>query len=256
MKNITSIILLIISNTTFAQNCNIGNQNAAGFNLIIPFQNNYLLGVMFNLNTNGLLTSLNLIGNNTGAQVQLAMYEDNGGVPGNLVVSSDSTNVGAGIISLPVTPTQLITGNYWIMGIYNDLGIHTYNKNSSGNPIYYLPLTFGDTIPINGSNFLNYTGVDFTYFAQITCSPLGISDAAQFANISFYPNPASDYLKIYSDKNLIGSTYIITDLLGKQVMAGKLNSETFSIDISQINSGVYLFQIGQLRNKILKLIRD
>jgi hypothetical protein len=201
------------------------------------------------------LTSLNLIGRNTGAQVQLAVYEDIAGVPGNLVVSSNTTTVGEGIISLPVSPTQLVAGNYWIMGIYNTEGGHTYNRVNTANTVYFQSLDFGATIPPNGSSFSSYTGTDLTYYMEINCGTLGISDIDELANVSLYPNPAIDLVTIKGDENLITSTYIITDLLGKQVLTGKLNNETSSIDISQLNKGIYLFQVGQQRKKTLKFIK-
>ena len=214
------------------------------------------MGVKFNLSTSGVLTSLNLIGRNSGAQVQLAVYEDIAGVPGNLVVSSNITTVGTGIISLPVSPTQLIAGNYWIMGIYDNFGDHTYSKVSTGNTVYYQSLNFGATIPPNASSFLSFTDRDFTYYMEIACGTLGISDIDNLTNMSFYPNPAIDLVTINVDKNLIGSTYIITDLLGKQVLTGYLNNETSSIDISQLNTGIYLFQVGQQMKQTLKLRKE
>lgn len=256
MKKIILLILLVIANSTFAQNCNIGNEDPTGFdNSGDPIYKDYLLGVKFYLSTNGVLTSLNLIGRNTGSQVQLAIYEDNAGVPGNLIVSTNTTTVGTGIISLPVTPTQLTEGYYWIMGIYSIDGGHTYSNVSSENTVYYQSLTFGSAIPQNGSGFSSYTGTDFTYYAEITCGTLEISNFDDLANVSFYPNPASDLFTINVVKNLIGSTYIITDLLGKQILTGRLNNETSSIDISQLETGVYLLLIGQQRTQTLKLIK-
>jgi hypothetical protein len=257
MKKIITLLLIIISNSTFAQNCNIGNEDPIGFNNSNdPFWENYLLGVKFNLSTNGVLTSLNLIGRNTGAQVQLAVYEDIAGVPGNLVVSSSAATVGAGIISIPVTPIQLFAGNYWIMGVYDNDGGHTYNKDSTGNTVYYQSLFFGDPIPSNASSFISYTGYDFTYYMGITCGTLGISDNDNLNNISIYPNPAIDLVTITGVNNLIDSNYIITDLVGKQVLAGKLSSETSLIDIRQLNAGVYLLQVGPNRKQTLKLIKE
>ncbi|MEQ1665802.1 MAG: T9SS type A sorting domain-containing protein, partial [Bdellovibrionales bacterium] len=93
-------------------------------------------------------------------------------------------------------------------------------------------------------------------YMEIACGTLGISDIDNLANMSFYPNPVIDFVTINVDKNLIGSTYIITDLLGKQVLTGKLNNETSSIDISQLNSGIYLFQVGQQMKQTLKLRKE
>lgn len=256
MKKIITLLLIIILNPTFAQNCNIGNEDHTGFNnLNDSILKNYLLGVKFSLDTSGVLTSLNLIGRNTGAKVQMAVYEDSDGVPGNLIVSSDSTIVGEGIISIPVSPVQLVAGNYWIMGIYNKDGRHTYTTNNAYNNIaYYQFLTFGNPIPPNASSFYISSDIDITYFMEITCGTLGVLDIDNL-NIDIYPNPANDLITIRGVENLIDPNYIITDLLGKQVLYGKLSNETSLIDISQLDAGVYLLQVGQYRKQTLKLIK-
>lgn len=254
MKKIISIILIIVSNSTLAQNCNIGNEDTVGFsNSADPIYKNYLLGVKFNLSTNGMLTSLNLVGRNTGAKVQLAVYKDNAGVPGDLIVSSNDSTVGTGVISLPVPPTQLIPGDYWIMGVYDKDGGHTYGKVSTGNVVYYDTVIYGSPLPSNASNFLSYTGIDLTYFMEITCYPLEILGTYNLSNISFYPNPVNDLITISSDKYLIGSTYEIFDLTGRLMLAGKFYNQTSQIDLSQLKTGVYLLQVGQNRSLKIKL---
>ena len=246
MKKIISLILIIISYSTFAQNCNIGNEKSTGFNnLGDPFYKDYLLGVKFNLSTSGMLTSLNLIGRNTGAEVELALYEDIAGVPGNLVISTAATTVGTGIISIPVTPTPLVAGNYWIMGIYNNDGGHTYNKYVSENIVYFKNLTFGNTIPPNGSDFFPYTGSDFTYYAEITCGTLGTSDIDDLANVSFSPNPTSDILYIKSSLD-IEQLYLF-DLNGKLVLS---QSKTKQISIKNLPKGMYVLKVKDNSGKI------
>ena len=256
MKKYLILLLIIISNISLAQNCNIGNEDSTTFNYTGgPILKNFLLGVRFNLSTNGVVTSLDLLGKNTGSQVQMAVYEDNAGVPGNLIVSSNTATVGTGIISLPVTPTQLIAGNYWIMAVYDSDGEHTYRNTSSSTLVYYDSLAFGNAIPSNGSNFLSYSGRDFTYYMEITCGQLGISVNNEINQIAIYPNPANDFFTIKANSTLIGSNYYIIDILGKQILTGKISSETTLVDICQLESGIYFLSVGQLTNQTFKLIK-
>lgn len=109
-----------------------------------------------------------MIGNGNGVNFQMAIYDDTGGVPNNLVTNTTISSVGTGIVSLPVAPVQLEPGDYWIMAIYEGDGNHSnVNQNSQRSPVYYNPLPFGSPIPPNASGFSSYTGQDFLYFATI-----------------------------------------------------------------------------------------
>ena len=52
----------------------------------------------------------------------MAVYDDNAGVPNNLLASSGLCTVGTGVTSLPVTPILLPAGDYWIMAVYETGG--------------------------------------------------------------------------------------------------------------------------------------
>ncbi len=155
----------MISSAAISQNCNIGNEDTLGFSNGLGFQAEVLLGVKFKLNSKGSLNSMNLIGNNTGAQVRMALYDDSSGVPNNLISSTAPGLVGTGIISLPVTSVQLDTGDYWVMAVYSAVGAHSYvDRGPNGNPVYYSSLIFSDPMPQNASSFAAYSGDRFTYF--------------------------------------------------------------------------------------------
>jgi hypothetical protein len=245
MRKSVILVFIIICNSTFAQNCNIGNQDSTFFNSsppsgVIVFAENYLLGGKFNLNTNGILVSLNLLGKNTGASVQMAVYDDISGAPGNLLVSSNPSIVGSGIISLPVTPTQLIPGDYWIMAIYDTNGFHTfYTDTAASNNIYYTALNFGDAIPPNGSSFLSYNnGQNFTYFMEINCGTLGISNIENLHNINFYPNPSSGIFT-FTHSNTNSTEIEITNIVGELIYKTELTYQQTAIDLSRQPKGIY-----------------
>lgn len=252
-KAATLIVMLFMALTTFSQDCNIGNQtsdpnfNAGNF---APY---YLLGVKFTLSEAGVLYSLNILGNGTGASFQMAMYNDNGGVPNNLVTYTSISNVGSGIVSLPVTPEEIPAGDYWIMAVYDDNGSdsnHSDVNTSATNTVYYNDLPFGNPIPANASGFQSYPGQDFLYFAVINCGSMSVPDLDQ-NNISVTPNPARDFI-VFS--NLTEpSLFQIYDLTGKKLIDKKLSTTDNKIDISQLSQGLYIINYNnQLVSKFVK----
>lgn len=241
MKQIYFLTIILFSLNSYSQNCNIGNETATASFTNGGFSNNYLLGVKYTLNEVGTLNSINLIGNGTGEGIQMAVYTDNSGVPNNLIASSSLGTVGSGITSLPVTPTLLPAGDYWIMAVYAVGGNSSnYNPTASGNIVYYQNLIYGSPVPTNASSFSSYTGQDFLYFLGIDCgNTLSIENFNLVDKISIFPNPTSDYISI---SNLdISENYIILNQLGQEILKGTHNNN--KIDIRNLTNGIYFLKI-------------
>jgi hypothetical protein len=233
---------------TYAQDCNIGNEDSTHFTFeppqgVIAFVGNILLGVKFNLNNSGTLHSINLLGKNTGAQVQMAVYEDNNGTPGNLVVSSNTATIGNGIISLPTPATQLIAGDYWVMAVYDTDGDHTFLTDSAvGNVVYYNFLNFGNAIPNNASNFASYSSnEDITYFLEISCNLTGVTSHEYTNEINIYPNPAAEYIQIKNIKDVIKAE--VFELNGRSVINNLTLKNNEEINVRSLNKGIYVIKI-------------
>ncbi|MCW1147106.1 LamG-like jellyroll fold domain-containing protein, partial [Flavobacterium lacisediminis] len=73
-----------------------------------------------------------------------------------------------------------------------------------------------------------------------TCATLGNSDFENVNSITIYPNPSTGIFNIVSQQNVSVEIY---DLLGKLVYNQSLANGTNSIDISNINTGVYLLKV-------------
>ena len=71
-----------------------------------------------------------------------------------------------------------------------------------------------------------------------TCPTASVDDQNQL-DISIYPNPTSDI--VYIEGNYSQLKVVVYDILGKQVMN---KSITNSIDISQLEKGVYILQLS------------
>jgi hypothetical protein len=97
----------------------------------------------------------------------------------------------------------------------------------------------------------SYTNADFT-LAVPDCNALfqvGIQKPESIATVSVYPNPVKDLAKVSLNlKQNASVTVEVTNLVGQQVMSfnkGSMSAgnQTFSIDASQLSSGVYFVSV-------------
>lgn len=70
--------------------------------------------------------------------------------------------------------------------------------------------------------------------------------------ISIYPNPASDYLYITNLALTDSTTYTISSITGQLLISGKLASTTQEIDLTALESNLYILKIEDKAYKIFK----
>ncbi len=249
MKQIYVLALIFFILNSYSQNCNIGNETLTGSFAIGSFGANFLGGVKFTLSQEGTLNSINLIGNDAGGVgVQMAVYDDNYGVPNNLIEFSSPGTVVNLINSFPVTLTLLPAGDYWIMAVYEFEGPHSYFTNeATGNDFYYQELTFGSDIPNNASDFLNTSDSDLLYFLDIDCgntlsifdNPLSVENFDLAEKISIYPNPASNFIRVSQLSK--PEKYQVYNTIGQKIIKGII-SENEKIDIQNLANGIYFLK--------------
>ena len=102
--------------------------------------------------------------------------------------------------------------------------------------------------PFCVSNFrfkfeFNSGGGNNLYIDNINISYENTTGADSFINqeISVYPNPSSDFLKILALKNI--DEINIYDIMGKQVYSNKTNTKTLDLNISNFKNGYYSIKI-------------
>ena len=87
-------------------------------------------------------------------------------------------------------------------------------------------------------------------FSNESCASLGVTEHNSKVNI--YPNPAND--KIYIECQLINHNAEIFDMSGKLIINQIINSDTTTIDISNLTTGIYFIKIS---NEIVgKFVKD
>jgi hypothetical protein len=68
-------------------------------------------------------------------------------------------------------------------------------------------------------------------------------------NISLFPNPASNQLKISS--NTVPIDFSLFNSKGQCVKTGTINTNNDQLSLSSLNNGVYFLKIGNLSKKII-----
>lgn len=121
----------------------------------------------------------------------------------------------------------------------------TAPAESSGDITFYAA--------INAANGDGGTGGDNIHLSQFTASPaVGISDNFATNPISFYPNPATDYIYIESKINEQQNTSMdIINLHGQLVKRVEVSGSKQTIDISEFDSGLYFIRIGKHTERLV-----
>jgi uncharacterized repeat protein (TIGR01451 family) len=87
---------------------------------------------------------------------------------------------------------------------------------------------------------------------EVTVTNIGMEELNS-VSISLYPNPTSGIVNVTVSGATIGSSIIVTDMLGKEVLnAGKLTGNSFKLDCSSLSNGVYEIRIGNLKSTFVK----
>jgi len=79
--------------------------------------------------------------------------------------------------------------------------------------------------------------------------------ADEHLQFSVFPNPASVHFTIKANAYLVGATYRLYDVSGKEMLSGQLIPETVLLDVSGLPCGMYLLRIGDDPARAVKLIR-
>jgi len=78
---------------------------------------------------------------------------------------------------------------------------------------------------------------------RTTFNYTGIEPVNLINNIFIYPNPTTSTLTIHQDNYSPNQQIILTDVLGNRVYSQALNTATEMIDISQLSSGIYFYEV-------------
>ncbi|MCB0462330.1 MAG: T9SS type A sorting domain-containing protein [Flavobacteriaceae bacterium] len=107
--------------------------------------------------------------------------------------------------------------------------------------------TYSYTFTVVGDNdyFCGVHGA-FSMSGTITVqNNLGVDDFKIDSNFNLYPNPTNSILSISFKNEIPNGTLEVYDMLGKKALSQALDSNKLtSIDISNLNSGLYLIKVS------------
>lgn len=83
---------------------------------------------------------------------------------------------------------------------------------------------------------------------------LGITNLYDQASVKIVPNPATDLFTLSVNNELIGTTYTVTDLTGREMLSGNVNTQTTPISVAGISAGIYLITVSDGTSAITKRI--
>jgi hypothetical protein len=146
---------------------------------------------------------------------------------------------------------QNITGDaasFIVERSVNQLKWETVNSNVQKNSAASL-FTFKDTKPLPGKSYYRLRIINAAGDANYTTSlPFELTDAT---SLSCYPNPFTSVIQV---KGLIlGEQVAVTNLLGQRVyLSVPAVTNTLSIDINDLQPGMYVINAGNRKMKVQK----
>ncbi len=98
-------------------------------------------------------------------------------------------------------------------------------------------------------NCLKINNQSYYPYANVTCTlpTISVNNLDQLLDISIFPNPTSEILTISLPENTIESVAILFDAAGKEQLRLKVQGGDNNVDVSKLDHGIYLLQIGNSR---------
>lgn len=184
-KTLLFLFVSALTGYSFGQ-CTLGNDTDLGETS--SHSANYLLGSAIDVASSLNLTHLGMIAIDAGDNFQVAVYDDNGGNPGNLITSGSGTTV-AGVNEIDVPDVVLAPGTYYYMAVFETSASVSYTTTTSAT-VWYISFAYGGALPDPFGAPTTYTGQEFGYYfinkPDVTTSLAGATITANNANADSY----------------------------------------------------------------------
>lgn len=150
---------------------------------------------------------------------------------------------------------SILTNGSWNAYV-SDPWIHLNNNNGSGN--FNLDISVDTNFSSVRTGTVTITSGSFIYDVLIyqngNFNTIEMSDHKIF---DIYPNPAKEFIIINTPLSHSTMKYIITDLHGRTLLQGMLYNNTNTINLSNINPGIYIIQLieNQQNVKYMRFVK-
>jgi len=86
----------------------------------------------------------------------------------------------------------------------------------------------------------------------------GLKDYESSLGIEIYPNPAKDFIIIYTDERMNSNSFItISNLIGESIIVSSFTGNDRKVDVSSIAPGIYFIKITSGKKvSVIKFIRQ
>ena len=175
------------------------------------------------------------------------------------------TNVGFTFSPSSLTIEAGDNVTFVLEGIHNAVEVSQATWNANGTTAlpggFSVPFGGGELLPAQlpvGTHYYVCTNHVSSGMKGIIIvgTATGIEESPGQTDISIFPNPAMDLITVKAGNNLFGTQYYLTDQNGSQILTGKIDSETTSINISQFKNGIYLFRLEGQKRRSIKVIKN
>lgn len=86
--------------------------------------------------------------------------------------------------------------------------------------------------------------------------PTNISSNSASQKVFAYPNPATNFIQLKINDELIGSVYSIHDLTGRTIQTGELNKEKSTLQIEDLAKGMYFLSLCENSTQTIRFIKE
>ncbi len=172
-------------------------------------------------------------------------------ITGTRTVSQNQTAVPYSVVNVAgMTYNWTVASNFGSIATGQGNNAITVNATNIIGTGYTMSVTATNgcgTSPVRAiANLKIVAGVSALELAETPASELEKTDLVSIANVSIFPNPASDFVTLQMENIEEGTVAQITifDLTGKQVFNMQSTSNLQTIDVSQFAKGMYVIHVN------------
>jgi PKD repeat protein len=89
----------------------------------------------------------------------------------------------------------------------------------------------------------------------VSVNPVGIENLRLENDLSVFPNPTKTEITITNKNGWKGKQFIISNIIGQEVLRGKLNQGETTINLSELKAGTYLLSIEGVNKQAIKILK-